>query len=84
MFSQIVATRNTSHVWLQDVTLDASEDARSPLVRQDEGSFYSAVPVPVRTGDADGSVDGPTPPEEIEFLRATDPWIVTAAAVRCP
>ena len=72
-----------SQVWLQDVTLDSSEGPMSPLVSVDGGSFYSAVPVPVQMdGGAAGSVAGPVPPEDVLFLSASDPWIVSAAAVR--
>ena len=70
-------------MWLQDVTLDSSEGPMSPLVSVDGGSFYSAVPVPVQMdGGAAGSVAGPVPPEDVLFLSASDPWIVSAAAVR--
>lgn len=85
--SQVTASGNSSQVWLQDVTLDASEGPMTPLVSQNGGSFYSAVPVPVWTagsaaGSAAGSVAGAAPPDDVVFLDATDPWIVSAAAVR--
>jgi hypothetical protein len=81
--SHILANGSSSHVWLQDVMLDASQGPLAPLVTRDGGSFYSPVPIPVmQASGEEGTVDGWIPPDKTEFLSASDPWIVAAASVR--